>query len=60
MEDDKWLAPGSDAARAQGCQCPIMDNNRGKYPPYPPAPDMPEGGWYMVVGCPVHDRTPAA
>lgn len=22
-------APGSDAARAQGCRCPVMDNGRG-------------------------------
>lgn len=40
--------PGSDEARAAGCKCPVMDNNHGKYAPYPP------DGWWMVGDCPVH------
>ncbi len=40
--------PGSDEAIAQGCICARMDNNRGKYPPYPPS------GWWITGGCPVH------
>lgn len=40
--------PGSDAAYDAGCVCPRMDNNRGKYPPRPPA------GWFIVTDCPMH------
>lgn len=28
--------PGSDEARAAGCKCAVLDNNHGKFPPYPP------------------------
>jgi hypothetical protein len=40
--------PGSDEAREQGCKCPILDNNHGKFAPWPP------DGWWMVKSCPVH------
>lgn len=57
---DEWVAPGSTEAREQGCKCPVMDNNHGRYPPFPPNSELPQGGWYMVEGCPVHDRRGAA
>jgi hypothetical protein len=41
--------PGSNAALAAGCLCAVMDNNHGQYPPYPP------DGWWITVGCPVHE-----
>lgn len=49
--------PGSFEAKAQGCTCPTMDNNRGKWPPFPPGTAWggTEGGWFIVEGCPVHD-----
>lgn len=40
--------PGSYEAIRLGCKCPVMDNNNGRWPPYPP------DGWWMVFGCPVH------
>jgi hypothetical protein len=40
--------PGSDEARELGCRCPVMDNNHGKWPPYPP------DGWWMRADCPLH------
>jgi hypothetical protein len=46
---EKTPNPGSEEARAQGCTCPILDNNHGKAAPWPP------DGWWMVEGCPVHN-----
>jgi hypothetical protein len=40
--------PGSDEARKEGCKCPVLDNNHGKFPPYPP------NGWWNAGNCPVH------
>jgi hypothetical protein len=40
--------PGSDAARAMGCRCAVLDNNHGKWAPWPP------NGWWITEGCPVH------
>lgn len=40
--------PGSDAARDRGCRCPVMDNNRGKFPPWP------DDGWWLHPKCPLH------
>jgi hypothetical protein len=42
--------PGSEYAQALGCICAVYDNNRGKYPPYPP------DGWWVTEGCPLHKR----
>jgi hypothetical protein len=42
--------PGSSEARKLGCRCSVLDNNRGKYPPYPP------DGWWIVSDCPVHAK----
>jgi hypothetical protein len=39
--------PGSDAAVSLGCICPVMDNNRGLYVPWP-------GGFWVNEGCPLH------
>lgn len=49
-----FLPPGSDAARAKGCWCAVFDNNRGRFPPFPPTDEMPDGGWWITEGCPVH------
>lgn len=40
--------PGSRAARDKGCYCPVLDNNVGRYAPWPP------NGWIIADGCPVH------
>ena len=42
--------PGSDEARKHGCTCAILDNNHGKFAPWPP------DGWWITAGCPVHDK----
>ena len=43
--------PGSDEALDLGCTCPAMDNGYGD-------PDRREfGGWVIVEGCPLHDRS---
>lgn len=40
--------PGSDEALAQDCRCPVLDNNHGKYAPYPP------DGFWISGNCPMH------
>lgn len=40
--------PGSDAARALGCICPVMDNGRG------------DGAFWSNGDCPLHDPIGAA
>ena len=40
--------PGSPAARAGGCICAVLDNNHGRYAPWPP------DGWWVTEGCPLH------
>lgn len=30
MSEDKTPNPGSPEAQAQGCNCPVLDNGRGK------------------------------
>ena len=50
--------PGSKEALDQGCSCAVMDNNHGKFPPYP-ATDQHEAGWWITQGCPVHNPEPA-
>lgn len=40
--------PGSDEARASGCSCAVLDNNHGRFAPFPP------DGWWITEGCPVH------
>lgn len=40
--------PGTRAAIEQGCICPVMDNNHGQWPPYPP------DGWWLNPDCPLH------
>ena len=55
MPDDVYtLWPGSDAARAAGCICPVMDNGRGNI-----EHARARGGWWMVSDCPVHEHAPA-
>lgn len=41
--------PGSKEALGQGCTCPVIDNNHGRFAPWP------EDGWWIVEGCPLHD-----
>lgn len=45
--------PGSDAALKLGCKCPVMDNNHGRWPPYP-ADEGREEGWLISMRCMVH------
>lgn len=40
--------PGSEEAKAQGCKCPVLDNNHGRFAPWPP------GGWWVNEKCPIH------
>jgi hypothetical protein len=41
-------SPGSAAALARGCKCPILDNNHGEFPPH--QPDQ----WWVHPRCPLH------
>lgn len=52
--------PGSDAAREAGCFCPVLDNNRGRFPVMAneDLANFPRGMWWIVSGCPLHDGTP--
>lgn len=43
--------PGSDAALAQGCLCPILDNEHGR------GYMGQEGIFAMAVDCPLHGAT---
>jgi hypothetical protein len=40
--------PGSSQALALGCTCPVLDNNHGEYPPFPP------DSWWINGSCPMH------
>ncbi len=40
--------PGSDEAVAQGCLCPVLDNNHGVFAP------QPDEGWVFSEDCPIH------
>jgi len=42
------MNPGSVEATEHGCECAVMDNNRGRSAPWPP------DGWYVSEGCPLH------
>lgn len=53
-----FLPPGSDKARDAGCICPVMDNNYGRFPLYPPTDEHPDGAWWMRADCPVHFSGP--
>jgi hypothetical protein len=44
------LNPGSDAALAAGCRCPVMDNNRGR------GYLGQAGVFVMMADCPLHGR----
>ena len=46
------MNPGSAEAITAGCQCPVMDNNRGYRAPWPP------DGWYINMECPIHGQAP--
>lgn len=48
MAETGILNPGSDEAKALGCTCATLDNNHGKWAPWPP------DGWWVTEGCPVH------
>lgn len=39
--------PGSDEAVENGCKCPRLDNNHGKWLPW-------IGSWWLDIRCPVH------
>lgn len=51
-----WAAdvnPGSRKALDAGCICAVLDNNHGRFAPWPP------DGWWITEGCPVHAFVPA-
>jgi len=48
----KLPPPGSATALMQGCVCPVLDNNHGKWAPFPP------DGWWTDPDCPVHQPAP--
>ena len=49
--------PGSDAAREQGCICPVLDNGHGRgYMGY--EDENGEPVFVTVVGCPLHAPLP--
>lgn len=35
-------------AQKQGCTCAVLDNNHGRFAPWPP------DGWWITEGCPLH------
>lgn len=39
--------PGSDAAREQGCKCPVIDNHYGR--------GRGDGQFWISENCPLHD-----
>lgn len=41
--------PGSEESGKLGCKCPVMDNNHGRFAPWP------KNGWWITEGCLVHD-----
>lgn len=45
--------PGSKDAQAQGCVCPVLDNNHGAYPL---AVIDGKEWWTFRVDCPLHGR----
>lgn len=48
------MNPGSDEAINNGCTCAVLDNNHGRFAPFPSTEEYPEG-WWITGGCPVHD-----
>lgn len=46
--------PGSMEAVSLGCTCAVLDNNHGKWPPFPATETYPGGGWWITGGCPIH------
>jgi hypothetical protein len=44
--------PGSEAARKRGCKCPVLDNNRGAFPPF--RDENGKGHYWISGGCPLH------
>ena len=44
----KVLNPGSLEAGEHGCTCPVIDNNYGRTPPFPP------NNWWIYADCPLH------
>lgn len=47
--NDDTPNPGSDDARTQGCECPVLDNAHGN------GYMGQEGVFVMSQGCPLHD-----
>lgn len=49
--------PGSDEAGAQGCRCPVLDNNHGRFPPWQAGPDAPANdprSYLISEACALH------
>lgn len=49
--------PGSDEAVAQGCACPVLDNNHGVFAPFG---DGEDEEWFLSSECPIHGGADAA
>lgn len=47
---DKLPNPGSREAKAQGCNCPVIDNHHGRGW----GGDGEKFGWVMRLDCPLH------
>lgn len=52
MSDD-MPNPGSEDALRLGCRCPVMDNNHGRFPPFPAEEGRAES-WFISMRCMVH------
>lgn len=48
--------PGTDAAISAGCECPVIDNGRGRGYQHRPGLDDPD--FAVVEGCPLHWAKP--
>ena len=49
--------PGSDAALALGCRCPVLDNEHGRGIPWPdkiPSNQPPTPKFWVSEDCPIH------
>lgn len=55
VKEKKKPNPGSDEARLLGCNCPVLDNNHGRWAPYPASKDGSRAeGWWTRGDCSLH------
>lgn len=51
--------PGSDAAIAAGCKCPVLDNGHGRGIPWPREDGLDPNeypSFYINLNCPIHGK----